>query len=112
MKAEFRITPLPAGLVFGDVAPQLLVDLAGRYEREAHIEVKHWAMWVFDSGPSVPVPTQLSPESFPTVRACQLLKQSLEQVARVEMHKLSEADRFLISTAIDQLEEFKSLGVA
>lgn len=110
MGPDFRVEALPAGFVFGAIAPKVLADLAGRYALEAQIDVRHWAMWVFDNGCSVPVPTQIDSSTFPPIRACQLLRQTLEEVARVEMHALGETDRFNISAVISQLNEVCALG--
>jgi hypothetical protein len=110
MDARFEIAPLPAGFVFGQLATSILDDLARRYENEAGIKVKHWAMWVFSNGGAVPVPTQIDNSLIPAVRACQLLKQTLQQVAHIEMRTMTEADKFNINTAISHLDELHSLG--
>ncbi len=110
MAVEFRVEPLPVKFVFGDIAPRIMTSLAARYADEARIEVRHWAMWVFENGCSVPVPTQIDSSTFPIVRACHLLKLTLEEIKRVEMHTLGEADRFIISTVIGQLDEIRTLG--
>lgn len=110
MAVEFRVEALPVKFVFGAIAPRVMSNLAARYTDEARVEVRHWAMWVFENGCSVPVPTQIDSSTFPGVRACQLLRQTLEEIAQVEMHTLGEADRFIISTVIGQLDEIRSLG--
>lgn len=110
MGPDFRVEALSAGFVFGAIAPKVLAGLAARYAHEAHIEVRHWAMWVFENGCSVPVPTQIDSSTFPAIRACQLLRQTLEEVARVEMHWMGETDRFNIRAVISQLNDVCALG--
>lgn len=112
MEAGFVVAPVVAGFVYGELAPAILEDLGRSYEAEAGIQVRHWAMWVFSNGSSVPVPTQLDPSNIPAVRACLLLKRTLQKVIKVEMRNMSEADRFNISTALSQLEEVNTIGIA
>lgn len=112
MEAEFEVAPVSAEFVFGLLAPAILTDLAKRYAEETGMEVKHWALWVFSNGSPVPVPTQIDTSVVPAVRAAHLLKQTLEKVSQVEMHSWSEADKFMITTAIAQLNELKSIGIA
>lgn len=112
MNAEFEVAPLSAKFVFGSLAPAILSDLAGRYADEAGVDVKHWAIWVFANGCSVPVPTQIDTQTMPAIRAAQLLKRTLEKVLQVQMHAMSEADRFMISTTMSQLDDLNSIGIA
>lgn len=112
MEAEFEIAPVSAEFVFGQLAPAILNDLAKRYAEETGIAVKHWAFWLLSNGSSVPVPTQINASVLPPVRAAHLLKQTLEKVSQVEMQSWSEADRFMITTAIAQLKELNSIGFA
>lgn len=112
MQTEFVVGPVTAGFAYGAVAPTILANLARRYVREAGIQVKHWAMWVFPNGSAVPVPTQIDTSIMPAVRVRRLFEQTLLEIAQVEMRAISEADKFNISTAIEQLEELNSLSVA
>lgn len=112
MATQFEVTPLSVSFLYAGLAPAILADLSRRYEVECNIAVRHWAAWVFTNDCAVPVPTQIDSCTFPAIRARQLLKQSLQEVERVEMHRLSEADKFTISTAIDQLDELNTLGIA
>lgn len=112
MHADYEVAPIHAGQAYGAAAPAILADLAFRYETETGLKVQHWAMWVFPNGSAVPVPTQLDHLRIPAVRACRLLSLTLKQINQVGMHSFGEADRFFISTAIEQLEELYSLGVA
>jgi len=112
MDTGFEVAPLSAHFVFGSLAPIILANLAVRYTDETGIKVKHWAIWVFANGSSVPVPTQIDTSIIPAIRAAQLLKMTLEEVSKVKMQSMREADRFMISTAIDQLDELCSIGIA
>lgn len=112
MEAGFVVAPVVAGFVYGGLAPAILEDLSRSYEAEAGIQVRHWAMWVFSNGISVPVPTQLDTSHVPAVRACLLFKRTLQKVIKVEMRNMSEADRFNISTALSQLDEVNTIGIA
>lgn len=110
---EFKVAPVSPVMVFGHMAPFILAELANKYESEAKIQVKHWAMWVFPNGCAVPVPTQIDTTVLPTTRACQLFKQALDKLAQVKMRSLDEADKFNLSTTIAQLKELMSvLGAA
>ena len=111
MTTQFEVTPLSASFLYADLAPAILAELSRRYADECQIGVRHWAAWVFENDCAVPVPTQIDCSTFPATRACQLLKQTLQEVERIEMHRLTEADKFTISTAIYQLDELHSLGV-
>lgn len=112
MEAGFVVAPVAAGFVYGGFAPAILEDLGRSYEAEAGIQVRHWAMWVFPNGSSVPVPTQIDTNSIPVIRACLLFKRTLQKVSKVEMRNMSEADRFSISTALSQLDEVNTIGIA
>lgn len=112
MEASFVVAPVVAGFVYGALAPAILEDLGQSYEAEAGIHVRHWAMWVFPNGSSVPVPTQIDTTRIPATRACLLFKRTLQKVIEVEMRNMSEADRFNISTALSQLDDVNTIGVA
>lgn len=112
MEAGFVVAPVAAGFVYGELAPAILEDLGQSYQAEVGIQVRHWAMWVFPNGSSVPVPTQIDSARVPPVRACRLLKRTLQKVARLEMRRMSAADRFNINTALSQLDEMNTIGIA
>ena len=112
MEAGFVVAPVTAGFVYGGLAPAILEDLGHSYQAEAGIQARHWAMWVFPNGSSVPVPTQIDSAQVPAVRACLLLKRTLQKVARLEMRRMSEADRFNINTALSLLVEINTIGFA
>jgi len=69
-------------------------------------------MWVFPNGSSVPVPTQIDSNQVPAIRACLLLKRTLQKVAQLEMRRMSEADKFNINTALSQLDQMNTIGIA
>jgi hypothetical protein len=111
MDTQFRVAPLAADYVLGSMAPALLEHLAERYQSEIGITVKHWAMCVFtDNYCTVPVPTQINNNVLPMVRSCRMYRNALEHLRKVQMHDLTEADKFLISTTLDQLDELISLA--
>lgn len=112
MEAGFVVAPVAAGFVYGGLAPAILEDLVRSYHAEAGVQARHWAMWVFPNGSSVPVPTQIDTSQIPPLRACLLLKRTLEKVAQLEMRSMSEADRFNINVALSQLEEMNTIGIA
>lgn len=112
MEVGFEVAPLPPGYIYGDLAPAILDDLARRYRAEADIEPRHWVMWMFSNGCSVPVPTQIDTGFIPAIRTAHLLKQALENLSQVQMQALGETDRFMVSTTIDQLNELVSIGMA
>lgn len=112
MEVGFVVAPVAAGFVYGNLAPAILEDLGRSYQAEAGIQVRHWAMWVFPNGSSVPVPTQIDSDCVPAIRACVLLKRTLQKVARLESRWITEADRFSVDIALSQLEEMNSIGVA
>ncbi|MFL1449092.1 hypothetical protein ACI77O_11925 [Pseudomonas tritici] len=112
MAQQFHVTQLSAQFLYGAMAKAILGALARRYEVERHIVVKHWVAWVFNDCCFVPVPTQIDSAAIPPARACQLFKQALEEVAQVEMQRMTETDRFTFSNAISQLDELYSLGIA
>ncbi|MPQ69388.1 hypothetical protein [Pseudomonas sp. MWU12-2323] len=112
MQTAFVVGPVTARFAYGALAPTILANLSRRYEHEAGIQVKHWAMWIFPKGTAVPVPTQIDATSMPVVRVCRLLEQTLQEIAQVEMRAFTEADKFNISTVIEQLKELHSLSVA
>lgn len=112
MLTRFEIAPITPAFAYGDIAPTILADLGDRYERETGLQVKHWAIWILPSGAAVPVPTQIDPTIIPVVRLCKLFGQTLQQVSLVGSHSLADADRFMISTAITQLNDVHTLQVA
>lgn len=112
MEASFVVAPVVAGFIYGGLAPAILKDLGQSYYAEAGIHAGHWAMWVFPNGSCVPVPTQVDTSRIPIVRVCLLFKRTLQKVIKVEMRNMSEADKFTISTALSQLEEMNTIGIA
>lgn len=112
MEVGFEVAALPPGYIYGDLAPVILEGLAKRYSVEADIEARHWVMWMFSNGCSVPVPTQIDTNVIPAIRTAHLLKLALENMTHVQVQALSEADRFMVSTTIDQLNELVSIGMA
>lgn len=112
MTTQYQVAHVSPEFLYGRIAPVILEELTRRYEAECNIVVKHWVVWVFGEACAVPVPTQIDDEAIPPARACRLFKLTLQEVSRVEMHRLDEADRFMISNAIDQLDELSPIGLA
>ncbi|HDS1721821.1 hypothetical protein NPS53_07900 [Pseudomonas putida] len=112
MEAGFVVSPVAVGFVYGGMAPAILEDLALSYQAEVGIQARHWAMWVFPNGSSVPVPTQIDATQVPAIRACLLLKRTLQKVAQHEMRRMTEADKFNINTALSQLDQINTIGIA
>lgn len=112
METGFVVAPVAVGFVYGGMAPAILEDLALSYQAETGIQARHWAMWVFPNGSSVPVPTQINSNQVPAIRACLLLKRTLQKVAQLEMRRMSEADKFNINTALSQLDQMNTIGIA
>lgn len=112
MDTTFDIIPLTAGFVFGNQASTVLTSLAARYQAEANIEAKHWAMWVFANGCTVPVPTQVDEKMIPPVRACYLLKLTLQQLVQSGVPEMDETDRFVLESSIERLEQLNLIAFA
>lgn len=112
MEAGFVVAPVAAGFVYGGLAPAILEDLGRSYQAEAGIQVRHWAMWVFPNGSSVPVPTQIDSERVPAIRACVLFKRTLQKVSRLQSHWMNDTDRFVLDVALSQLDEMNSICIA
>ncbi len=105
---KYDLTALAPKLVFGKQASRILDELGARYERETGVKPRHWVLRVYSNGAVVPTPTQITGSMLPDVRVRQLFKQTLDKIARVDMHHFDEPDKFNLYMAGLQLQELSA----
>jgi hypothetical protein len=109
---EFANTVIPVELVYGDLSEPILAELRDRYQAEIGLKPRHWLLRVYSSGLAVPAPTQATNQIIPDIRVCQLFKQTLDKITRVQMRDMTEADTFNIKHTSHQLQKLGSLRAA
>lgn len=109
---EFANTVIPVDLVYGNLSAPILAELCVRYQAELGLKPRHWLLRVYSSGLAVPAPTQATNQVIPDIRVCQLFKQTLDKITRVQMRDMDEADTFNIKHTSHQLQKLGSLRAA
>lgn len=109
---EFANTVIPVELVYGDLSAPILAELCDRYQAELGLKPRHWLLRIYSSGLAVPAPTQATNQVIPDIRVCELFKQTLDKITRVQMRDMDEADTFNIKHTSNQLQKLGSLRAA